>query len=70
MPYIKAHAGSKAHAFRMDFGDGEVTGITTTNYTNLTNYSDGWYTIDGRRLAGKPTKSGVYVNGLKKIVIK
>jgi hypothetical protein len=32
--------------------------------------SDVWYTIDGRRLSGKPTKKGLYiVNGLK-VVIK
>ena len=29
-----------------------------------------WYTLDGRRLSGKPTKSGVYVNSGRKVVIK
>lgn len=30
---------------------------------------DGWYTMDGARLNGKPSKSGVYINNGKKIVI-
>ena len=56
--------------FRLNFGDGEAAGITTTNYTDLTNYSDAWYTIDGRKFDGKPTKSGLYIHGGKKVVIK
>ena len=32
--------------------------------------SDGWYTLDGRRLSEKPTQSGVYINGGRKVVIK
>ena len=38
-----------------------VTGITTTNYTNLTNSDDAWYSLDGRRLNGKPTAKGIYI---------
>ena len=63
-----------ARAFHLDFGDGEQTGITTTNYTNLTNYTNsagaGWYTVDGRKLSGKPTKKGVYIQNGRKLVIK
>ncbi len=29
-----------------------------------------WYTLDGRRLAEKPTAKGIYINGGKKIVVK
>ena len=70
VPYIKGNAKAMARAFRLDFGDGEQTGITTTNYTNFTNDDDAWYSLDGRKLNGKPTKSGVYVNGGRKVVIK
>ena len=48
----------------------EATGITTTNYTNFTNSDDAWYSLDGRRLQGKPTKSGLYINNGKKVIIK
>jgi uncharacterized repeat protein (TIGR02543 family) len=70
VPYIKGNAKAMARAFHLDFGDGEQTGITTTNYTNFTNDDDAWYSLDGRKLNGKPTKSGVYVNGGRKVVIK
>ena len=29
-----------------------------------------YYTIDGQRITGKPTKSGIYINGGKKVVVK
>lgn len=29
-----------------------------------------WYTLDGRKLNGKPTQKGIYVNGDRKVVIK
>jgi hypothetical protein len=31
---------------------------------------DSWYTLDGRKLNGKPTKKGIYVNGERKVVVK
>jgi hypothetical protein len=31
---------------------------------------DVWYTLDGRRLTGKPTTKGIYINGRRKVVIK
>ena len=58
--------------FSIDFGeDDETTGIiSTTNHTNYTNSADAWYSIDGRKLDSKPTRSGVYVNNGRKVVIK
>lgn len=47
--------------------------ISTTNiseYKESLSLPSAYYTIDGRKLKGKPTKSGVYINGGKKIVIK
>ena len=57
-------------SFNIGFGDDEATRIiSTTNYTNDTN-SDAWFTLDGRRLSGKPSRAGVYINNGIKIVIK
>ena len=55
--------------FSIDFGENdETTGIiSTTNYTNSTG---AWYSIDGRKLDGKPSTKGVYVNNGRKVVIK
>ena len=69
-------AGDKAagvRSFVLDFGDGEeATGIgnLTVNSQLSTLNSDTWYTLDGRRLSGKPAQKGIYINNGKKIVIK
>ena len=71
VPYIKQNAGAKARAFRLDFGDGEQTGIMTVQGEGFTvNGADAWYTLDGRKLDGKPATKGLYINGGKKVVIK
>lgn len=45
--------------FNIDFGDGEASGITTTDCTDN---AGAWYDISGRRLSGKPTRRGLYIN--------
>ena len=48
---------------------GNPTGIETINREPLTVNQDAWYTLDGRKLVGKPTTKGIYIqNGKKKIV--
>ena len=59
-------------AFVLNFGDNdETTGIIpTTNFTNYTNSdSDAWYDLSGRKLSGKPTKPGLYINNGRKILV-
>jgi hypothetical protein len=31
---------------------------------------DAWYTLDGRRIDGKPGTKGIYINNNKKVIIK
>ena len=62
---------NEVKAFNIDFGDGEATGIISVHDSGFTvNGSDVWYTLDGRRLNGKPTRAGVYINKGKKVAIK
>lgn len=63
-------AGARVTSFVMNLGDDETTGITTTNDANYTNKTDAWYDMQGRRLSGKPTARGIYINNGKKVVIK
>ena len=51
---------------------GETTAIGTldTKTGELSFDSEAWYTIDGVRLSGKPSRKGIYINNGKKIVIK
>jgi len=48
-------------------GTTAISGITQQAQQTAAN---GWYTLDGRRLAGKPSKKGVYVNNGQKVIIK
>ena len=53
--------------------DGEnATGMDSMDNGQWTmdNGDDTWYTIDGRKLGGKPTKKGIYIQNGKKRVIK
>ena len=67
--HVPGNTSSEARSLDMVFGDNE-TGIKTTDFTNLTNYSDAWYTLDGRKLTQKPAKAGLYINKGIKVVIK
>ena len=51
---------------------GEATGIETvvTSPDPSCRRGSEWYSLDGRRLSGKPSAKGVYINNGKKIVIK
>ena len=64
---------SSASSFVLDFGE-ESTGIREieTYGTNEANgpYRTAWYTLDGRKLSGKPTAKGLYIHGGRKTVIK
>ena len=49
----------------------DVTGIKAVENEQIAGSDEtgNWYTLDGRRLSGKPTKRGIYiVNGRKVIV--
>jgi len=60
-----------ARAFVLNFGDDEATGIISVHDSGfMVNGSDAWYTLDGRRLYGKPTQRGIYINNGRKVVIK
>ena len=62
---IKASAKSIVLNF-----DGETTGIEAIDHSPLTiDHSAGaWFTLDGRKLSGKPTQRGMYINNGKKVI--
>ena len=62
-----------ARSFVCNFGDGETaTGIIGIGSTRTdTDKNDGyWYDLQGRKLSGKPTQKGIYINHGNKVVIK
>lgn len=79
-------AGDKAQgvrAFVLRFGDDSLVQDSTPDNENATGITDrndgkvnrscrdaGWYTLDGRLLNGKPTRSGLYFHQGNKVIIK
>ena len=49
---------------------GETTNLVSIDNGQLTIDNDVWYTLDGRKLNGKPTKKGLYIHNGRKVVIK
>lgn len=58
-------------AFTMNFGDENTTGmeITQSSMSNI-QHNEAWYDLRGRKLHGKPTTKGVYINNGSKVMIK
>jgi len=48
----------------------ETTSLSPVPSPSREGSSQGWYTLDGRKLNGKPTQKGIYVNGGRKVVVK
>ena len=69
--WVKPNGPSAAaRMINVDFGDGEATGIMTTDFTDYTDKAGAWYTVNGVKLAGQPTAKGIYINNGKKVIIK
>ncbi len=65
-----AASNARIATFNLNFGDGEATGIDHVQGSMSNVQFDNWYTLDGRKLNGKPTQPGVYINGGRKVVMK
>ena len=50
-----------------DFGDQEVLSIDEMQSLDV---KGEWYNVNGQKLSGRPTQSGVYIMGNKKYVVK
>ncbi len=64
-----AAAPARITSFNIDFGAEEAQGITTPLSPARGAGGEAWFTLDGRRLNGKPTQSGVYVNNGRKLKV-
>ena len=49
---------------------GISTGIDSGQRSKGLGQREGWYTIDGRKLSGKPAKKGVYINNGNKVILE
>ena len=60
--------GTNAPNIVVDFGDQTTKIVMMSDERSKT--EDAWYTLDGRKLSGKPTTKGIYVRNGVKMVIK
>ena len=71
--YLKVNGSAAVNAPRLviGFGGGEgTTGVDLIDNGKLIIDNDGWYDLNGRKLQGKPTQKGVYIQNGKKVVVK
>lgn len=68
--YKNATGSNSAKGGIFFFNDPETTGITHVNNNNVSTDDDAWYSLDGRRLSGKPAQKGVYIHKGRKEVIR
>ena len=69
--HVDLNGGAAAvRQFVLNF-DGDATGVRLIDNGELIidNEADAWYTLDGRKLPGKPTAKGIYIHQGKKRVI-
>ena len=53
----------------LDDANGDATAISAVSNDPVVASPSGWFTLDGRRLADKPTLRGIYLHNGKKIII-
>lgn len=57
--------------FDIDFNGGESTGVAALNDNGeMIHDNDGWYTLTGVKLDGKPTRRGIYLHNGRKEAVK
>ena len=64
---------STVRSFNLGFGEGsDETGIESmyNEQCTMNNEADAWYSLDGRKLDGKPSAKGMYIHNGKKVVVK
>ena len=71
---MSGNGGAPVMDIVLNFGSENTTEIVeaeaNSHLSPLTSHLSEWYTLDGRKLNGKPTAKGVYIFGNKQVVIK
>ena len=68
--YLTVEGGTSAPNYIPVFGDVMPTGIDAKLVNSEGVNSEKWYSLDGRKLQGKPTKKGLYIVNGRKVVVK
>ncbi len=69
--HFEIPASSTVKSYNISFGSG-ASSVENSKFTNSkfkTDTDDAWYSLDGRKLPGKPTKKGIYIHNDKKVAM-
>ena len=69
MPQNKAFITVTGSGAREFYGFGETTGINSVSDERTEN-ADVWYSLDGRKIMGKPSEKGIYIKRGRKEVVR
>ena len=70
LSYVGTSAPAPARGLTRTAATDTAIGEIDTKTGKMTFDSEAWYTLDGVRLSGKPSRKGIYINNGRKIVIK
>ena len=65
---MKKYLAEKVGFLTKEWGEGIADGITSPVVAH--DHDSNWYTLDGRRLHAKPSSSGLYLHGHRKVVVR
>ena len=69
--YVPTSSGEYfARNIEVDFGEGETTSLSEELRVKSEELTGSWYSLDGRKLEGKPTAKGMYIVNGRKVIIK
>ena len=67
--FLPTESSNAARRLTISRGMGEITDIDNVS-TDIEEAEATWYSLDGKKLSGKPTGKGIYLRNGKKVVIK
>ena len=68
--YLRLPTSALSSSARLTMEFGDATGVDEMRNENGERINDAWYTVNGVRLSGKPTRKGLYIFKGKKTVVK
>ena len=67
---LNLNAASKVKVFVLNFNEESADGINSLTPDPSPRRGEEWYTLDGRKLNGKPSKGGIYIHNGRKEILK
>ncbi|MCR5434954.1 MAG: BspA family leucine-rich repeat surface protein, partial [Bacteroidaceae bacterium] len=67
--HFEVTSGQNVKGYQISFGEEDPSIIHNSQFI-IHNNDDAWYSLDGIKLHGKPTRKGIYIHNGRRIVVK